>query len=109
MANKKNKTEKSFAEVKAEIEKREARRKQQALKDEMTLLKAENADLKDQLKNRKDYRQKYEDCSNTFNKIANLINKNNLDEMGNDKLKSLIRHIENNLNELANKTADKNN
>ena len=75
----------------------------------MTLLKAENADLKDQLKNRKDYRQKYEDCSNTFNKIANLINKNNLDEMGNDKLKSLIRHIENNLNELANKTADKNN
>ena len=109
MADKQSKTKKSFAEVKAEIEKREARRKQQALKDEMTLLKAENADLKDQLKKRKDYRQKYEDCSNTFNKIANLINKNDLDEMGNDKLKSLIRRIENNLNELANKTADKNN
>ena len=109
MADKQSKTKKSCAEVKAEIEKREARRRQQALKDEMTLLKAENADLKDQLEQRKDYAQKYEDCSITFNKIANLINKRNLDELGNDKLKSLIRYIENNLNELANKTADKNN
>lgn len=105
MANKQKKVEKSFAEVKAEIEKREARRKQQALKDEMTLLKAENAELK----KRKTYAKEYENYSDTFKDIRKLINNSNLNSMSNEQLKGLVNNIKSKVNKLVEKNNSKNN
>lgn len=105
MANNKNKVEKSFAEVKAEIEKREARRKQQALKDEMTLLKAENAELK----KRKTYAKEYANYSDAFKEIRKLINNSNFNSMNNEQLKSLVNNIKNKMNKLVEKNNNKNN
>lgn len=104
MANKKSKVEKSFAEVKAEIEKREARRKQQALKDEMTLLRAENAELK----KRKTYAKEYANCSDTFKEIRKLINNSNFNSMNNEQLKGLVNNIVNEMNKLAEKNRSEN-
>lgn len=102
---KQSKTKKSFAEVKAEIEKREARRKQQALKDEMTLLRAENAELK----KRKTYVKEYANCGNTFREIQKLINDSNFNSMSNDQLKGLVNNIVNEMNKLAEKNRSENN
>ena len=105
MANNKNKVEKSFAEVKAEIEKREARRKQQALKDEMALLKAENAELK----KRETCAKEYANYSDVFKEIRKLINNSNLNSMSNEQLKGLVNNIKNKMNKLVEKNDSKNN
>lgn len=104
MTDKKNKVEESFAEVKARLKKREAMRKRQALKDEMTLLKAENAELK----KRKTYAKEYASYSDAFKEIQKLINNSNLNSMSNEQLKGLLRNIKNKMNNLVEKTNSKN-
>lgn len=109
MTDKKNKVEKSFAEVKAEIEKREARRKQQALKqalkDKTTLLKAANTELK----KRETYAKEYASYSDAFKEIRKLINNSNLNSMSNEQLKGLVNNIKNKMNKLVEKNNSKNN